>query len=87
MRVLHPQARLVVFGDGPDRERLERFAGLVSEPACVVFCGYRADWTQLLPAVDVYWQLEPASTTPFALLEAMACGVPRSSAACPRCEA
>jgi glycosyltransferase involved in cell wall biosynthesis len=76
VRVLHPTARLVVFGDGPDRLRLERYAELVSEPGCVLFAGYRGDWLQLAAAIDVYWQLEAARTTPFALLETMAAGVP-----------
>jgi glycosyltransferase involved in cell wall biosynthesis len=76
VRVLHPAARLLVFGDGPDRERLERYAELVSEPGCVVFPGYRRDLLDLLPNVDVFWQLDRASVTPHALLEAMAAGVP-----------
>jgi glycosyltransferase involved in cell wall biosynthesis len=76
VRVLHPAARLVLFGDGPDRPRLERYADLVSEPGCVRFAGYRGDWLRLAAALDVFWQLDPARTTPFALLEAMAAGVP-----------
>ncbi len=76
VRVLHSTARLVVFGDGPDRSRLERYAELVSEPGCVVFAGFRADLANLLPHADVFWQLAPARSTPFALLEAMSAGVP-----------
>jgi glycosyltransferase involved in cell wall biosynthesis len=76
VRVLHPTARLVVFGDGPDRHRLERYASLVSEPGCVRFIGYRADLAELLPHADVYWQLDPAQRTSHSLLEALAAGVP-----------
>ena len=76
VRILHPQARLLAFGDGPDRARLERFAEMVSEPGCVRFTGFRADLAELLPHADVYWQLNPSVTTPHALLEAMAWGVP-----------
>jgi glycosyltransferase involved in cell wall biosynthesis len=76
VRVLHPTARLVVFGDGPDRPRLERYAELVSEPGCVQFAGFRAALAELLPHVDVFWQLDPSQSTPYALLEAMAAGVP-----------
>jgi glycosyltransferase involved in cell wall biosynthesis len=76
VRVIHPQARLIVFGGGPDRARLERYAELVSEPGCVRFPGYRGDLLELLPSVDVFWQLTPSRATPHALLEAMAAGVP-----------
>jgi glycosyltransferase involved in cell wall biosynthesis len=76
VRVLHPTARLIVFGDGPDRARLERYAELVSEPDSVRFVGYRSDWLGLAGAIDAYWQLDPARTPPFALLEAMAAGLP-----------
>jgi glycosyltransferase involved in cell wall biosynthesis len=75
VRVLHDNARLLIFGEGPDRGRLERFAGEVSDPGCVRFCGYRPDFQQLLPAADMYWQLDQSPSTPFALLEAQAAGI------------
>lgn len=74
VRVVHPEVRLLVVGDGPDRPRLERFAEQVSEPGAVRFLGYRDDWVSLLPGIDVYWQLNPSVTTPLALLEAAAAG-------------
>ena len=76
VRVLHENARLLVFGDGPDRARLERFAAEVSDPGCVRFLGYRSDLDQLWPAVDVFWQLDSPIGTPLALLEAQAAGLP-----------
>ena len=76
VRVIYPTARLLVVGDGPDRARLERFAEQTSEPGCVRFLGYRDDWRQLLPGVGVFWQLNASVTTPLALLEAAAAGVP-----------
>lgn len=76
VRVVHPTARLLVVGDGPDRARLERFTEQVSEPGCVRFLGYRDDWTSQLPGVDIFWQLNPSVTTPLALLEASSAGIP-----------
>jgi glycosyltransferase involved in cell wall biosynthesis len=76
VRVLHPELRLVIFGDGPDRPRLERFADLVSDPGCVCFAGFRYDLAQLLPHAAAYWQLDAPRSTPLAMLEAMAAEVP-----------
>jgi glycosyltransferase involved in cell wall biosynthesis len=76
VRVLHENARLLVFGDGPDRARLERFAEEVSDPGCVRFLGYRSDIDQLWRAVDVFWQLDSPIGTPLALLEAQRAGLP-----------
>lgn len=76
VRVLYPDARLLILGDGPDRGRLERFARQVSEPGCINFLGYRLDAASLLPAIDMYWQLDAPQHTPYELLDAMAAGAP-----------
>jgi glycosyltransferase involved in cell wall biosynthesis len=76
VRVLYPEARLLIAGDGPDRRRLERFASQVSEPGYVRFLGYQYDLPELLANVDVYWQLGASATTPWALLEALAAATP-----------
>jgi glycosyltransferase involved in cell wall biosynthesis len=76
VRVLHEKARLLIFGDGPDRARLERFAEEVSDRGCICFLGFRNDFLQVLPAADAYWQLDRSLTTPMGLLEAQAAGVP-----------
>ena len=41
VRTLDEKVRLLIFGDGPDRHRLERFTRLTSEPEAVRFLGYR----------------------------------------------
>ncbi|MCC6492653.1 MAG: glycosyltransferase [Pirellulales bacterium] len=76
VRVLHENAVLLIIGDGPDYERLERFAELVTEPASARLLGYRPDAAAILPHIDVYWQTSPALATPQALLEAAAAGAP-----------
>jgi glycosyltransferase involved in cell wall biosynthesis len=76
VRVLHDNARMIIFGDGPDRQRLERFADEVSDPGCVRFVGYRDDFRELVVAADVFWQLDASQATPMASLEAQAAGVP-----------
>lgn len=77
VRAARPDARFLIVGDGPMRERLE---GLV-EPAglgsAVVFTGSRSDIPQVLRSLDVFvlcsYSIE---CFPMALLEAMAGGVP-----------
>ena len=75
VRTLDENVRLLIFGDGPDRHRLERFARLTSEPAAIRFLGYRADFRELLPHADLFWHTADAGEAlPLTVLEAMAAG-------------
>ena len=79
VRTLDERARLLIFGDGPDRHRLERFARLASEASAIRFLGYRDDLHCWLPHVAVFWQPggeEPAAGLPLAALEVMVSSVP-----------
>jgi len=77
VRTLQKEARLLIFGDGPDRPRWERFARLVSDSSCIRFLGYRPDIQELLPHVDVYWHPgEEHHASLLGGLEAMAARVP-----------
>jgi alpha-1,6-mannosyltransferase len=70
-------ARLVVAGDGPLRQRLERRATEHALP--VTFVGFlpdRADLAALLARADVGIAPGPAETFGLAALEALACGTP-----------
>ncbi len=65
-------ARLVFVGDGPLRSQLERDAG-----SQVVFAGFRAEARRLLSAFDVLLSCSTEHEAfGFAILEAMAAGVP-----------
>ncbi len=75
VRTLDERARLLIFGSGPDRHRLERFARLASEPSAIRFLGYQDDLEPWLPHVEVFWQLS-SNAPPLAALEAMASRVP-----------
>lgn len=77
IRTLDENVRLMIFGDGPDRHRLERFTRLTSEPSAVRFLGYRRDFRELLSHVDIFWHTAEASEAlPQSVLEAMAAGLP-----------
>ena len=70
-------ARLVVAGDGPLRQRLERRARRDRLP--VTFAGFlpdRTDLAALLASADVAIAPGPAETFGLAGLEALACGTP-----------
>jgi alpha-1,6-mannosyltransferase len=71
------EARLIVAGDGPLRERLERRAA--SEGLPVTFTGFindRTELAKLLASADVVLAPGPAETFGLAALEALACGTP-----------
>ena len=71
------QARLIVAGDGPLRQRLAQRAA--SEGLPVAFTGFisgRAELAKLLGTADVVLAPGPAETFGLAALEALACGTP-----------
>ena len=76
VRTIEQRAHLLVFGNGPDRYRLERYTRLVSDSDAVTFLGYRPDMLELLPHVDILWQPGEETTLAGVMLEAMAAGVP-----------
>jgi len=68
--------RLVLVGDGPERESTERYAEELGVGDSVFFLGDQECVSDLLPAADVF--LLPSQHESFGLsaLEAMSCGVP-----------
>jgi glycosyltransferase involved in cell wall biosynthesis len=69
-----PNLRLVIAGDGPEREDLEKLAR--EQAPGTNFLGYQADPLPLYPGFDIYVLPSLAEGSPNALLEAMACGLP-----------
>lgn len=69
-------ARLLLVGDGPEREPAQRIAGEEGVASRVVFLGKQQSVAELLAASDLL--LLPSAEEAFGLvaLEAMACGVP-----------
>jgi len=69
-------ARLVMIGDGPERERAAALVGVYGLESSVLFAGEQRDLAGWLSAADLF--LLPSSQESFgmAALEAMACGVP-----------
>lgn len=70
----HPSARLVIFGDGPERARLEKRAS-----KNVYFAGFERDRERLAAAIadaDAFVHGCPHETFGIAVAEAIACGTP-----------
>lgn len=76
LRHIRPQVQLVLIGDGPERERLERFAVSVGGAAHVHFLGHREDATACLPHLDVFALASSFEGMSNSLMEAMAAGRP-----------
>jgi len=71
-----PDARLVIVGDGPEREALERRAAQPDLAGAVCMTGFRSDVRVLLPGADVYVSSSISEGVSITILEAMAAGVP-----------
>lgn len=67
-----PGVTAVVFGDGPERERLAARASGIA----VLLTGFRSDASALVSALDVFVHPCPVDNQPLAVLEAMAAGIP-----------
>jgi glycosyltransferase involved in cell wall biosynthesis len=68
--------RIVIAGDGPERDRLEQLAGRLGVTDRVVFLGFREDVGDLLAASDLIVLPSLREGLSIALLEAMAAGKP-----------
>lgn len=72
-------ARLVVVGDGPERENLKQTAAALQIADRVVWLGSRNDIAAVLPAFDVFALSSDTEQMPIVVMEAMASGLPIAS--------
>ncbi|HEY1378227.1 MAG TPA: glycosyltransferase [Gemmataceae bacterium] len=84
LRYVVPELRLVIVGDGPERDRLERFAlGINPDGGQVHFLPARPDAAALLARADVVWVPSRKDCGRQVLLEALAAGRPVVAAVVP----
>jgi glycosyltransferase involved in cell wall biosynthesis len=69
-------ARLLIVGDGPERERIERLAGELSLGAKVHLAGFQEDVAPYLAAMDAFIQPSIQEGLSLTILEAAAAGIP-----------
>jgi len=67
---------LLLTGDGPERENLERMAHELGIADQVIFAGYQADTESCYQAMDLFILPSRSEGLSISLLEAMAAGVP-----------
>jgi glycosyltransferase involved in cell wall biosynthesis len=72
----HPDARLIIVGDGPRRRALQALAIDWGLTGAVQFVGHRDDVGAALSAADIFALASRTEASPNALLEAMAAGLP-----------
>ena len=68
--------KLLIVGEGPERERVEAAAQSLGLEACVVFAGHASDVRPFYALADVLALPSHSEGSPLVLLEAMSAGVP-----------
>jgi len=74
--VIDKNVHVLVLGDGPEHERLERFAEKIESVPRVHFLGHRADAARFLPHFDLFWNASGYEGQSNGMMEAMARGIP-----------
>jgi glycosyltransferase involved in cell wall biosynthesis len=77
-----PEWTLRVYGDGPERERLEQQAGTLGVAGSVRFLGPTNEVPRAMSDGSILISASRAEGFPMTLLEAMACGLPCVAADC-----
>jgi glycosyltransferase involved in cell wall biosynthesis len=76
VRVVNPEVKFLIAGDGPERPALEQFAQKLGLEGRVRFLGHREDADRLMQAIDVFWLASGFEGQSNSALEAMAAGKP-----------
>lgn len=69
-------AKLLLVGEGPEKENIEKLVEELNLEKHVIFTGKRSDMAELLAFSDLMFHLSEKEAFGLVLLEALACGVP-----------
>jgi glycosyltransferase involved in cell wall biosynthesis len=81
LRNRHPEARLLIIGDGPERDNVECLIRELGLWDFVKLAGFRNDARRLHGAMDLFTMTSFSEGTSMALLEAMSSGLPIAASA------
>lgn len=81
--LLDDETRLLLVGDGPDRQRLEELAEANGVSGRVIFAGKRSDVASVLSALDLFVACSAQETFGLSVLEALANGLVVLYTTCP----
>lgn len=76
LQSLQPTSRLLIIGDGPQRDELEEFARNIRLSEVVRFAGHRSDVTSIMPHLDLFCLASDFEGQSNSLMEAMSHGRP-----------
>ncbi len=79
LRSRHPQVRLLLIGDGPEKSQLTALSKSLGIEDIVIFAGYQSTPQRFLPCMDIFALSSRLEGLPLALLEAWAAGLPAVS--------
>jgi len=71
-----PDIRLLVIGNGPEKDRLLEMAGKLGIMKQVIFTGFQSDIVPWMKSLDIFCLTSEEEGLPQSLLEAMAFGKP-----------
>jgi len=71
-----PDARLVILGEGPERDAILAEAGRMGVADRVILPGFIRDPVRVMGGFDIFALSSDSEQFPISLVEAMACGVP-----------
>ncbi len=74
--ILRPEAHLLLVGDGPERDKLMKFARDINIDSHTRFTGHRTDAANLLRAMNLFWIASDFEGQSNSIMEAMAAGLP-----------
>ena len=76
VHIKHPQTRLLLVGDGPEKENLQALSREENIEKAVIWAGDVSDVKNYLLASDVFVLVSLEESLPLSLLEACSCGLP-----------